>query len=178
MDSSGENADSSSWEQTMNQKWAIILVVTAVMVISAIAVAWKWQLDLDQTQRAEQVARDFETIQGKWVVTDTDCRNPDAPSEWFKENAIGHSITVEGDKLFLGPDSDPVSITLFPAKPFNGIDLRNSDNALHGIYELSNGRLTVCFQNKPELGRPRSMSVGSGSSSLFIELKKHNGEER
>ena len=168
----------SFWKIIMSRRQSIF-ILCAVFGLSGIAVAYWLKSDLDQKRWRKQISHDMGELQGKWVVTDIDDGSRGAYHDWIVKNAIGVAIAVEGDSvIWESPGGDPSTITLNPSQPFNGIDLQMWDIVYHGIYELSNGTWKVCFPDKSEMGRPKSMAVSPEKLSVYIELRKQPVGER
>lgn len=125
---------------------------------------------------------DQKAFQGEWKPVKIATKDGEAPAAELK----GMKWEIEGDKMFVtdkpGEDrKEEVSFTLDPAKSPKHIDMtaltgpaQVKGKVMPGIYELKDGKLTICFRPAEiaDEGRPTEFKGGKGERAAVIVLEK------
>lgn len=171
---------------TLN-KMKTTAVVFALLVLGGVGTAMAWQAQRDDKNVEVKGAKakpedDQKALQGKWKPAKIVSKEGEAPAEELK----GMSWEIEGDKIFVvdkpGEDrKEEMSFALDPSKSPKHIDLTAltgpaavKGKAMRGIYELKDGKLTICLR-PPEIadeGRPTEFKADKDSRAAMIVLEK------
>jgi uncharacterized protein (TIGR03067 family) len=143
------------------------------MLLIALAVWASPNLTSDDTQEAKG-------LEGKWVLTAGRANGENLP-----EGARGHvRLIVLADEMILYTDSGRSSRFVYrlntTATPhlvdLVGIDGKDKDKNLLGIYDLKGDRLRVCRTLNAKIERPKEYTAEAGSKCVLEEWRREKDE--
>ena len=136
-------------------------LVTVVCLASALAVARAADADKDE-------------LQGVWIATSMEINGEPAPTAEVKATRFA----FKGEKLLFRHSKDDGkeeqgTFKVDPKKSPKQLDITIKNKTLHGIYEVKNDQLKVCFEtgDKRE-NRPTKFATNKEEELVLIVFKR------